>query len=159
MTKIDFAEHGRVYLRMDIKPQDDTLMSPVRFKVDTGADNTTISKANLIKLGYDMEWIAKNTITYEDEDKPVTASGDRVNAGYVQLPLINLLGYEGKHWPFQIILDENHDFRNLLGRDLLTGFNFTFNNDDDVFTIDRAKAFKPRYVFLPDQEFHEIAAE
>ena len=110
----------------------------------------------LARLGYDAEWIKQNTIAYNDENKPITASGDRINAGYVQLPLISVLGYEGVRWPFQIILDEDKDFRNLLGRDLLTGFNYRFNNDEDIFTIGRAKAFKPRYKFLSGQDINEI---
>ena len=141
---------------ISIKPQDDTLMFPVRFKVDTGADVTTISKDELFDLGYDMDWITQNAVIPKDDDKPTTASGDRINAGLIQLPLINILGYEGRYWPFQIILDENKDFRNLVGRDLLTGFNYWFNNDDDEFTIVRARAFKPRHDFLPDQEINEI---
>ena len=64
--------------------------------------------------------------------------------------------YEGKQWPFQIIMDEKQDFRNLLGRDLLAGFNYWFNNDEDKFTITKTKTFKPRYTFLPNQEIHEI---
>ena len=158
MTKFNFSEYGRVYLPIYIKLNDDTVMSPVRYKVDTGADATTISKIALLRLGYGKGWIAKNAVAFKDEDKPTTASGDKINAGYVQLPLINILGYEGKHWPFQIILDENRDFRNLLGRDLLTGFNYWFSNDNDMFTIDRANTFKPRYKFLPDQEINEITS-
>ena len=72
------------------------------------------------------------------EERPSTADGVQVDAGYIQLPLINILGYEGKYWPFQVIIDENTDFRNLLGRDLLTGFNYSVNNDEDIFTIERA---------------------
>jgi predicted aspartyl protease len=131
---------------------------PVEFKVDTGADTTTISKSSLAWIGYDIKWIEKNAVIYKDEDKPTTATGDKINAGYIQLPLIHILGYEGKHWPFQVIIDKDKDFRNLLGRDLLTGFNYSFSNDDDVFTIDRAKVFKPRYTFLPNQEINEMAS-
>jgi hypothetical protein len=92
-------------------------------------------------------------------DKPKTAIGEKVDAGFVQLPLINILGYEGKNWAFQIVIDENQDFANLLGRDLLTGFNYTFNNDEDNFTIDRARTFKPRSEFLPGQEINVLAGE
>ena len=126
-------------------------------KVDTGADKSTISKLSLVSLGYDMVWIRKNAVILNDTEKPITASGESVDAGYVQLPLISILGYEGKNWPFQIILDENQDFRNLLGRDLLTGFNYRFDNDLDIFTIERAQSFKPRYPFLPNQEINEIS--
>jgi hypothetical protein len=123
-------------------------MQIVYFLVDTGADNTTISKQTLLGLGYDMDWIRQKTIPLKESDKPKTAVGETVNAGFVQLPLINILGYEGKNWAFQIVIDENQDFANLLGRDLLTGFNYTFDNDEDVFKIARAKAFKPRSEFL-----------
>ena len=156
MINFNFSEYGKVYLPINIKPQDNSTMLPIDFKVDTGADSTTISKADLLDLGYGIDWITKNAVVFEDSDKPTSASGDKINAGYVQLPLINILGYEGINWPFHIIIDDNKDFRNLLGRDLLTGFNYNFNNDDDVFTIARAKSFKPRYSFLPDQEINEM---
>jgi len=158
MHTFKFEKFGRVFASIYIKPLNEVKLTRVRFKVDTGADTTTISKLDLFDLGYDINWIRSNAIIYKDDDKPITASGDRVNAGYIQLPLINILGYEAKQWPFQIILDEDQDFSNLLGRDLLTGFNYTFDNDNDLFTISRAKEFKPRYVFLPNQEIHEIAS-
>jgi predicted aspartyl protease len=151
-------EFGRVFIPIYIKPSDNPTLLGMKFKVDTGADKTTISKESLSNLGYDMNWIKQNAVIYKDEDKPTTASGDKINAGYVQLPLINILGYEGKNWAFQIIMDENQDFRNLLGRDLLTGFNYQFDNDNDTFTIFRTKIFKPRYEFLPQQEINEILA-
>ena len=156
MNKIEFSEFGRVYVPIDIKPINTVTMLPVRFKVDTGADTSTISKPELWRLGYDMDWIQKNAVVFEDKDKPTTASGDKIDAGYVQLPLINIFEYEGKYWPFQIIMDEKQDFRNLLGRDLLAGFNYQFSNDDDIFSIDRTQIFKPRYKFLPNQEINEV---
>ena len=157
MHKFKFEEFGRVFIPVFIKPYDSTTLLSIDFKVDTGADTTTISKVEIYGLGYSMEWIKKNIIIFKDADKPKTASGDKVNAGYVQLPLINILGYEAKYWPLQIIVDEDKDFSNLLGRDLLTGFNYDFNNDNDILTIRRTNAFKPRYKFLPKQEIHEIS--
>ena len=158
MNRFDFEEYGRVYIRIDMKPQYGNTLSPIEFKVDTGADTTTISKVSLAKLGYDMDWINQNAIVFKDKDKPTTAAGDKINAGYIKLPLINILGYEGKFWPFQIIMNEKQDFRNLLGRDLLSGFNYYFNNDEDIFTIERTKTFKPRYPFLPGQEINEVGS-
>jgi len=158
MRKFKFSEYGRVFVPIDIKPLNSVTLRKTLFKIDTGADTTTISKEALRNLGYDMGWIKQNAVIYEDKDKPTTAAGEKINAGYIQLPLINLLGYEGKNWVFQIIMDENQDFRNLLGRDLLTGFNYNFDNDEDVFTISRTKTFKPRYKLLPLQEINEIAA-
>ena len=139
MRSFDLQRYGRAFLSIDIKPADDTTMRPIDFKVDTGADYTTISKVILTRIGYDMDWIKQNAVAFEDKDKPTTADGTKVNAGYIQLPLINILGYEGKQWPFRIIIDEDKDFRNLLGRDLLTGL------------------FNPEYPFLPNQEINEVA--
>ena len=158
MTELEFQEYGRVFVPIHVKPLRKTVMRRLQFKVDTGADMSTISKIDLENLGYDIDWIRKNAVVFEDKDKPITASGEKINAGYVQLPLINVLGYEGKYWSFQIIMDENQDFRNLLGRDLLTGFNYYFDNDVDIFTISRTKTFKPRYKFLPGQEINEIVS-
>ena len=84
MNKIGFSEFGRVYVPIDIKPINAETMLPVRFKVDTGADTSTISKPELWRLGYDMDWIQKNAIVFEDKDKPTTASGDKIDAGYFQ---------------------------------------------------------------------------
>ena len=85
-----------------------------------------------------------------------SASGEKFDAGYVILPLLNILGYEAKNWPIQVIMDEDHDFRNLLGRDLLAGFNFCFDFDGNFFTIERTKAFIPRFPLLPTQAINEI---
>ena len=156
MTSLSFAEFGRVYLPIAIKPKGYNTMVLLRFKIDTGADNSTISKQDLMGLGYEMDWIKSNSVAFSEDEKPASATGDKIDSGYIQIPIINILGYEGKQWPFQIILDESRDFRNLLGRDLLTGFNYSFNNDSDVFTIVRANSFKPRYPFLSNQVINEI---
>jgi predicted aspartyl protease len=159
MDKYGFKKFGRVFVPMFIKPNDGSTMQAVQFMVDTGADYTTISKLTLFSLGYNADWIRQNMIKIKEDSKPNTATGERINASYVQLPLINLLGYEAKNWAFQIIIDEEQDFVNLLGRDLLTGFNYSFNNDEDEFTIARAKAFKPRSEFLPGQEINVVVGE
>jgi|GEM_PF-3289249 len=83
MPKFEFSEYGRVYVPIHMKPLDSVTLSPVEFKVDTGADTTTISKDALIGLGYDMNRIVQNAVVYEDNDKPTTAAGEKINAGYV----------------------------------------------------------------------------
>ena len=153
MTKIPFGEHGRIFLPIHIKPYNDTTMLPVDFKVDTGADFTTISKVRLNHLGYNMVWINKNA---EKSGSATTASGEYVEIAVVRIPMFNFLGYEARNWPFVILPNKDKDFRDLLGRDLLTGFNYTFNNDDDIFQIAMAREFKPRFDFLPGQEIHLV---
>jgi hypothetical protein len=150
------VEQGRAFIPIHIKQNDGHILLDVDFKVDTGADVTTISKMDLLQLGYDAAWIERHVVIHPDTDKPTSADGEKLNAGYIQLPLINILGYEGKSWPFQILLDERVDFRNLVGRDLLSGFNYTFDNDRDLLLIRRANSFKTRRAMLPGQEINEI---
>jgi len=83
MISIGFNEHGRVFVPIHVKPLDDISMVPVVFKVDTGADMSTISKVDLENLGYEMDWVKQNAVVFEDKDKPTTASGDKINAGWV----------------------------------------------------------------------------
>ena len=97
MRRFSFEEFGRVYLPIYIKPYESETLFFVKFKVDTGADKSTISKFTLSNLGYSNNVIKQNTVLFKDSDKPTTAAGDKVNAGCIQLPLINFLGYEGKH--------------------------------------------------------------
>ena len=153
MTKISFSENGRVYVPIYIKPHSSLTMQAIPFKVDTGADFTTVSKASLLDLGFDAMWINQNA---KKSGGATTATGEYVETGFVQIPMLNLLGYEAINWPFAILLDKDKDFRDLLGRDLLTGFNYTFNNDDDIFQIAMAREFKPRFDFLPGQEIHLV---
>ena len=156
MEKIKLVEMGRAFVPIYIKPFASTTMNPINFKVDTGSDITTISKRDLAYMGFTTDWIKQNANIYGHADKPTTASGEKVDAGYVLIPLLNILGYEAKNWPIQIIMDEDHDFRNLLGRDLLVGFNFCFDFDSNHFTIEKTKAFIPRIPLLPTQEINEI---
>ena len=156
MDRIKFSERSRVYIPIYIKPLNDITMKPLRFKVDTGADSTTVSKIWLHKLGFDAGWIAENVVV-DKSNVLSTASGEQVKFGVVQLPVINILGLEAKSWPFTILLDEDADFRsNLLGRDLLAGFNFRFNNDEKVLEIERAATFTYIYPKLGGQEIYEV---
>jgi len=62
MTEFNFEEYGRVYIPINVKPQNGTILSPIEFKADTGADHTTISKMDLASIGYDMAWIKRNVV-------------------------------------------------------------------------------------------------
>jgi len=103
-------------------------------------------------LGYSYDWIKANVA----EGEASTADKRVVKTGVIQLPLINILGYEAKNWPFLILIDEGADYRNLLGRDLLSGFNYSCDNDEKIFKIARAKNFDFIWGKLPGQEIHEI---
>jgi len=151
----DLEKHGRAMLVIQIKPSNSVTMEPVEMKVDTGADFTTLSKKVLVDFGYNYDWILENAIT-GNEYNLTTAAGDTEIVGLIQLPLFNLLGYEVKQWPFRVIMAENRDFRNLLGRDLLAGFDYTMRNSTRQFEISRIGKYVPLYNFLPGQSVNEV---
>jgi len=150
----EFAKHGRVFLPVHLKLRDRNIMQPVYMKVDTGADFTTLSKEILGDMGYGFDWIEENAVT-GDMYNVVTAAGDTEVVGLVQVPLANILGYEVSKWPFRVVMDSNRDFRNLLGRDLLAGFDYTFRNSASRFEISRIGKFNPLYDFIPGQGINE----
>jgi len=154
MDKIELTPQGRAICVIAIKPSNDVEMKNLRFKLDTGADYSTLPKRYLYELGYDDLWISENA--KQKDGVTTTASGMPIDAHTIQLPLINFYGYEAINWPFAILLDPEEDFRALLGLDLLGGFNFTFDNDSDSLILTRTKAFRQRQAFMPGQEVHEI---
>jgi len=137
-NKIQLTAEGRAIVPVDVKPFNELKLIRVHFKVDTGADITTISKKELNVLGYDEMWIKNNT--KEHPTRRVTrAGGGEEPAYYVQIPKCNVLGRDLSHWPFHIYImtdeekeryknkDADFDFPNLLGIDILSHFDFSFN--------------------------------
>jgi len=154
---------GRAICRIYFKPQGEVTMPFCYFKIDTGADFSTMPKEYLYKLGYDKEWISANAKPETDRET-TTATGQSVTNYIVRLPMINVYGYEAINWPFAILLDDEHpngktirrDFHPLLGLDLLAGFNFNLDNANNCFSLTRITPFKPRRAFLPGQEIHAL---
>ena len=83
MEKFKFSEYRRVYLPVNFKPVDSLILRDIFFKVDTGADSSTIDKRILYNLGYDRSWVLENLII---EGETSTADGRKVSAGLVQVP-------------------------------------------------------------------------
>ena len=133
-----FSELDSVYLPIYIKPFNSQTMLQRVFKVDTGSDACTISKEDLQILGYNTLWIAENIV---EKGIATLANKTTIEVGIIQIPLLNLLSYECKYWPFTITINEDTDFKNLLGRDLLAGFDYTFSNTEKIFEIEKAKRF------------------
>jgi len=154
MISHNLRGNGRAICKVAFQISGGIRMRNIDFKIDTGADFSTLSKKNLYYLGYDDNWI-KSNVAEDTTQRTTVASGEQVKTHYVQLPLLNFYGYEAINWPFAVLLDDR-DYRPLLGLDLLGGFNFTLDNANDCFTLTRIESFKRRRVFLPNQEIHEI---
>ena len=72
--EVKFTELGFALLRLYIRPRNSFVMLPSVYKVDTGANCTTISSKFLFELGYDAEWIKSGKLLTGDE-RPTVASG------------------------------------------------------------------------------------
>jgi hypothetical protein len=54
MGKYQLDQYGRAYCKIAIKPKESQSMMAISFKVDTGADFTTIQKVSFINLDTTM---------------------------------------------------------------------------------------------------------
>ena len=112
-NKVQLTAEGRAIIRLNIKPLYSFRLEGIRFKLDTGADLTTISKKDLNILGYSAEWIMQNVI--KDNKHTLTSVGGKVmDAYYVLIPVSNLFGIDFRNWPFYIHMGDDIDFPNLL---------------------------------------------
>lgn len=135
MTKI--SPSGFIYADIDIRPRHTVTMDTFRFKVDTGANCTTISIAHLIELGYDEAWILKGK-RMMGRAAPVLASGEILKDCYeVILPEIRIGSWVGYNWPF--ITSLSKPFKLLLGTNSLKFFNWKLDYDSLLCTFELRK--------------------
>jgi hypothetical protein len=133
-------------------------MRNLLFKLGTGADLTTIKKSDLQLLGYTQEWIEANL--HEDVSRKVSrAGGTKESAFYVIIPVANILGRELRNWPFYIRKEVDKDYPNLLGINILSHFNFTFDYDTGFLLIDLAKNPIIRLPLFSGQEIGDLIVE
>jgi hypothetical protein len=127
VAEIELDDNGFAYMPIYAKHNDNPKMTMLSFKVDSGANRTTVSHDWLNALGYDDNWI-KTGLLMEGDERPSVATGQRVNDCYrVALPEINIGGdVVGYNWPILVSLDEKLQFRLLFGTDSMQFFNWEF---------------------------------
>ena len=109
-------------------------MITVPFKVDTGANCTTISYKQLLKLGFDRDWINSGKLL-KGNDRPTVASGSFINDCYqIILPEIRIGEWVGYNWPFMTSLSV--PFKFLLGTDSMRFFNWNFDYENGICKFD-----------------------
>jgi len=153
MGEIKLNRDGFAFLEMDIRPANSQTMETVLYKVDTGANCTTISFQQLLKLGFDEDWVKSGKSA-----RPTVASGLPVDDCYeVILPEIRIGDWVGYNWPVTTSLTA--PFRFLLGTDSMRFFNWHFDYENDVCKFDLIQG-KRRVLFnQEEQSIHAIKGE
>jgi hypothetical protein len=125
-------------------------MKTYAFKVDTGANCTTIGRDTLNALGFDDEWIKQGKPM-----RPSVASGIVIEDCYeVILPEIRIGDWVGYNWPFLTGLSAK--FRFLLGTDSMKFFKWYFDYECDICEFDIIRG-KQRMLFNQAvQVIHEL---
>ncbi|MCL2050138.1 MAG: hypothetical protein FWG91_00195 [Lachnospiraceae bacterium] len=138
MADIIIDDAGFIYLRLYILPHSKPLATHLPYKVDTGANRTTISKAILNNLGYDDDWIRQGGLL-KGRERPTTATGEIIMDCYkVVLPEIRLGKWTGTNWSFLVRLndDKKKQFRLLFGTDSMCFFKWSFDYESGICTYE-----------------------
>ena len=154
VAEIKFNLLGFVVTRLYVKRKDAPTMLYRNYKVDTGANCTTISKDFLLELGYDENWI-KSGKRLEDDARPTVASGLPLDDCYeVILPEIHIGEWVGYNWP--VLTSLSVPFKFLLGTDSMQFFNWHFDYENGVCKFDLIPN-KRRLLFnQKEQSIHAI---
>ena len=155
MEIIELDKKGFAYIPIFIKPKEKMIYRRILFKLDTGAGITTISKLSLNSLGYNDEWIKSNTII--GPIKEVSSAGRDYEPAYcVVLSSSTLFGKTLINWPFYIRPENDRDYRNLLGVDIFSYFDFTFSYKTGFINIEPIEKSVMKYPMLNDQSIEEL---
>ena len=175
MPKLRILESGRIVCNVKIRPYDSPILRVVEFKIDTGADFSTISKETLHALGYTPYWIDVNKKLMKGTTS--VATGEEVKTYNVCLPFISIYGAKGMDYPFAILLDKEKeipkptcdgckyteakkfDYRLLLGNDILSCFNINIDRGTGYVHINRLNNLDERNAKYPDRQLNFIETD
>ena len=156
MAEIVLDSLGFAYVRFYIKPSYSPQMRDLPYKVDTGANSTTISREALQGFGYDDNWV-KSGIQLTGSERPTVATGEPIDDCYITtLPEIQLGGYVGYNWPFLVSLNEKIQFRLLLGTDSMQFFNWDFCYGKGICCFDLIPGRRKLLFNQKEQSIHAI---
>ena len=126
MAEVSFDHFGFAYIDVYIRAKNAPSMAYLQYKVDTGANRTTISREFLHDLGYGDDWIMRYGELLTGGARPTVATGETIDDCYiVTLDEINIGDCVGYNWPFLTSLSVQ--FRNLLGTDTMRFFNWVMD--------------------------------
>lgn len=173
--KIKIPDSGRISCSVKLRQQDSPIMRKYRYKIDTGADFSTISKDILHDLGFTDKWIDDNKKL--SKGSTTVATGEEVESYYIEMPMISVHGVRGSNYPLNILMDKEEelpkpsckgceytkpkklDYRLLLGNDILSCFNIKIDRDDGWLYLERRKSLTARNEKYPDRQLNFIETE
>jgi hypothetical protein len=130
------------------------MMYDVDYKVDSGANCTTISYDSLSDLGYDADWIKTGELL-EGGARPTLASGIPIDDCYrVILPEIHIGEWVGYNWPF--ITSLSVPFKFLLGTDSMAFFNWHFDYEHNICAFDLIPDKRKLLFNQSEQSIHAV---
>ena len=157
MAEVGFDSLGFAYVRLFIRPSANPLMLDISYKVDTGANSTTINREALQRFGYDESWVMNSGKPLVGAERPTVATGEPIDNCYITtLPEIQLGGYVGYNWPFLVSLNDNVQFRLLLGIDSMQFFNWHFDYENGVFRFNLIQGKRKLLFNRQEQSIHAI---
>jgi len=154
VAEIKFDKLGFAVIPFYARERNTPTMMSKDYKVDTGANCTTISKDWLLELGFDEEWI-KTGKRLEDDARPTLASGLPLDDCYtVVLPEIHIGGWVGYNWP--VLTSLSLPFKFLLGTDSMQFFNWNFDYESNVCRFDLITGKRKILFNQKEQSIHAI---
>ena len=152
--KIALNHLGFAVLPVYIRQKDSPTMLHADYKIDTGANCTTIGIDWLLESGYDETWIKTGKLL-EGDARPTVASGLPVEDCYeIVLPEIRIGDWVGYNWP--VITSLIVPFKFLLGTDSMQFFNWSFDYQNGVCKFDLIPNRRNLLFNQKEQSIHAI---
>ena len=154
MPEIILDQLGFAFIDVYIRAMNTPAMTYIKYKIDTGANRTTIRRDLLNDMGYDDSWIRSGRLLTGD-DRPTVATGKAIDDCYiVYLPEINIGDYVGYNWPF--LTSFNINFRDLLGTSTMQFFNWQFDYENDICRYELIPGKRKAQFNQKEQAIHSI---
>jgi len=154
VAEVIFDHLGFAYIDIHIRAPESPAMSYLNYKVDSGANRTTISRDFLFDLGYNEDWIKKGELLIGDE-RPTVATGEPIEDCYiVSLPEISIGDNVGYNWPFLTSLSVQ--YRNLLGTDTMSFFNWEFDYEKGICRYNLISGKRKMLFNKKEQSMHSL---
>ena len=170
---VRIKQNNRAFVVLQIQSFDKSEYIEIKFKIDTGADRTTISSQDLFDLGYDASTIHNHI---KRSGSGSTASGKQSRHYSIDLNIKHIMGQlvpKGLKFPFickwerdvpypkpdcdgcNLAGTVSGSFSSLLGNDILSCFDVNINRNKKEIEFNRITDLSFRNQLYPDCELYE----